>query len=48
MDMRVLAAVERSLETGETITLPAASRSRRVEADQALHLDPLSNHRKTR
>lgn len=40
MDMRVLAAVERSLETGETITLPAASRSRRVEADQALHLDP--------
>jgi hypothetical protein len=40
MDMRVLAAVETCLRTGETVTLPPASRSRRVDADQALKLKP--------
>lgn len=40
MDMRVLAAVETSLRTGETVSLPSASRSRHVDADQALKLKP--------
>lgn len=40
MDMRVLAAVERSLETGETVTLEPAQRSRHIEAEQALKLKP--------
>jgi glucose-fructose oxidoreductase len=39
-DMRVLAAVERSLETGETVELEPATRSRQVQADQALKLKP--------
>ena len=39
-DMRILAAIERSLDTGETVTLEPASRSRRVEPDQALKLKP--------
>ncbi|WP_426290989.1 Gfo/Idh/MocA family protein [Sphingomonas sp. TWP1-3-1] len=39
-DMRVLAAVERSLETGETVTLEPATRTRHVTADQALKLKP--------
>jgi glucose-fructose oxidoreductase len=39
-DMRVLAAVERSLETGETVMLKPAQRSRRVEPGQALSLKP--------
>lgn len=39
-DMRVLAAVERSLETGETVTLEPATRGRHVQADQALKLKP--------
>ncbi|KQM56219.1 glucose-fructose oxidoreductase [Sphingomonas sp. Leaf208] len=39
-DMRVLAAIERSLDTGETVTLEPASRSRHVEPDQALKLKP--------
>jgi predicted dehydrogenase len=39
-DMRVLAAIERSLETGETVALKPAVRSRRVEADQSLKLKP--------
>ena len=38
--MRILAAIERSLDTGETVTLEPASRSRRVEPDQALKLKP--------
>jgi predicted dehydrogenase len=40
LDMRVLAAVERSLETGEVVTLEPMHRSRGIEADQALHLKP--------
>jgi glucose-fructose oxidoreductase len=40
LDMRVLAAVERSLETGETVKLEPAKRSRQVQADQALKLKP--------
>jgi predicted dehydrogenase len=40
LDMRVLAAVERSLETGETVTLEPRSRSRHVEPNQALKLKP--------
>ncbi|UAK25801.1 Gfo/Idh/MocA family protein [Sphingomonas nostoxanthinifaciens] len=40
LDMRVLAAVERSLETGEAVTLEPMHRSRRIEADQALALKP--------
>ncbi|NTB87544.1 Gfo/Idh/MocA family protein [Agrobacterium tumefaciens] len=40
MDMRVLAAVETSLETGETVVLPPAQRSKRVSKDQALNLTP--------
>jgi len=39
-DMRVLAAVEKSLETGETVKLEPAQRSRHVEPDQALKLKP--------
>ncbi|KAB0676194.1 Gfo/Idh/MocA family protein [Aureimonas leprariae] len=39
-DMRVLAAVERSLETGERVALEPRSRKRRVEPDQALQLKP--------
>jgi glucose-fructose oxidoreductase len=39
-DMRVLAAVERSLDTGETVTLEPMQRSRSVQADQALKLKP--------
>jgi glucose-fructose oxidoreductase len=39
-DMRVLAAIERSLETGETVTLEPLARTRFVEADQALNLKP--------
>ena len=40
LDMRVLAAVERSLETGETVTLEPMTRSRHVAPDQALKLKP--------
>lgn len=40
MDMRVLAAVETSLQTGEVVTLPPATRDRRVDAGQALRLEP--------
>ena len=40
LDMRVLAAIERSLETGETVTLDPATRSRHVAPDQALELKP--------
>jgi glucose-fructose oxidoreductase len=40
LDMRVLAAVERSLETGEAVTLEPRSRSGRIEAGQALKLKP--------
>jgi predicted dehydrogenase len=40
-DVRVLAAVERSLETGETVTLEPMQRSRHVEAGQALKLKPV-------
>lgn len=40
LDMRVLAAVERSLMTGETITLERVQRSRRIQPDQALKLKP--------
>ncbi|AYD04698.1 Gfo/Idh/MocA family oxidoreductase [Neorhizobium sp. NCHU2750] len=40
MDMRVLAAVERSLDTGETVILPPAERTRQVSSDQALELPP--------
>jgi len=36
----VLAAVERSLETGETVTLEPRSRARHVEPEQALKLKP--------
>jgi len=39
-DMRVLAAVERSLETGEVVTLAPAQRSRHIQPDQALKLKP--------
>lgn len=41
MDVRVMAAVETSLRTGETVTLERAQRSRRVRADQALALKPV-------
>ncbi len=41
MDVRVLAAVERSLETGETVLLEPAQRSRQMRADQALTLKPV-------
>jgi len=40
MDIRVLAAVEQSLATGETVSLPPLQRRRRVQADQALELKP--------
>lgn len=40
LDMRVLDAVERSLKTGVIIALEPYHRSRRIEADQALHLKP--------
>jgi hypothetical protein len=40
MDVRVLAAVEQSLATGETVSLPPVQRRRRVQADQALELKP--------
>ena len=40
LDMRVLAAIERALETGETVTLAPAGRTRHVEPDQAVTLKP--------
>jgi glucose-fructose oxidoreductase len=40
LDMRVLAAVERALETGETVALEPVHRSKSIEPDQALHLKP--------
>lgn len=40
LDMRVLAAVERALETGEKVTLEPVQRSRRIAPDQALKLKP--------
>lgn len=40
MDMRVLAAIEQSLDSGQTVTLAPATRNRRVEPDQALKLKP--------
>lgn len=40
MDMRVLAAVEKSLETREAVALPPAERAKRVSSDQALRLPP--------
>jgi len=40
LDMRVLAAVERSLDTGETVLLDPRTRTGRVQPDQALKLKP--------
>ncbi len=40
LDMRVLAAIERSLDTGETVTLDPRTRTGRVQPDQALKLKP--------
>jgi glucose-fructose oxidoreductase len=40
MDMRVLAAIERSLETGDTVDLEPVQRNRHVAPDQALQLKP--------
>jgi len=40
LDMRVLAAIEQSLDTGETVTLAPMTRSRHVAPDQALKLKP--------
>lgn len=40
LDMRVLAAVEQSLDTGRVVALEPRHRSRGIEADQALHLKP--------
>ncbi|RZM33765.1 MAG: Gfo/Idh/MocA family oxidoreductase [Sphingomonas sp.] len=40
LDMRVLAAVERSLETGDMATLEPMTRTGRVQPDQALKLKP--------
>lgn len=40
LDMRVLAAVERSLATGETVPLEPAHRSRCIDPGQALQLKP--------
>jgi len=40
-DMRVLAAIERSLETGETVMLEPRQRSRHPLPDQALKLKPV-------
>jgi predicted dehydrogenase len=44
-DVRVLAAVERSLETGETVTLEPLAHTRFVEGDQALKLKPAKEPR---
>lgn len=38
--MRVLGAIERSLETGETVALEPRSRRNRIEPGQALTLKP--------
>jgi len=40
LDMHVLAAIERSLETGETVRLEPVNRSRHIEPEQALKLKP--------
>lgn len=40
LDMRVLAAVEQALETGQTIVLKPVHRSRDIDPDQALTLKP--------
>jgi len=40
LDVRVLAAIEQSLETGEVVPLEPIKRSRRLEPDQALNLKP--------
>ena len=40
LDMRVLAAIERSLNTGETVTLALHTRTGHVQPDQALMLKP--------
>jgi predicted dehydrogenase len=40
LDMRVLAAIERSLDTGEIVLLDPARRPRHVDPDQALTLKP--------
>lgn len=40
LDMRVLDAIERSLETGETVALDPVHRSRDIDPDQALKLKP--------
>ena len=40
LDMRVLAAIERSLDTGETVALDPVTRTRHVQPDQALTLKP--------
>jgi predicted dehydrogenase len=40
LDMRVLDAIERSLETGLTVTLEPAHRERSIQPDQALQLKP--------
>jgi len=40
LDMRVLAAIERSLDTGETVKLEPLTRTRHVQPDQALRLKP--------
>lgn len=39
-DMRVLAAIEESLTTGQTVTLEPLARTRHVQPDQALKLKP--------
>ncbi|WBO21525.1 Gfo/Idh/MocA family protein [Sphingomonas abietis] len=39
-DLRVLAAIERALQTGETVKLDPVRRSRHVQPDQALSLKP--------
>lgn len=41
LDMRVLEAVQRSLESGEAVALPPMQRSQHVQPDQALHLKPV-------
>lgn len=45
MDVRVLAAVEKSLETGETVMLPQVHRTKRVVPEQALKLPPANKPR---
>jgi glucose-fructose oxidoreductase len=40
LDVRVLAAIERSLETGEVVTLDPVQRKRQVQPEQALKLKP--------